>query len=603
MVTFSLRGSWYSSLKPDVLVQSSLLDDRTVDDYRQQPRLSVLFHRQPHLLSKSLTCSQCDTLLSYWSCSHADCHLSLCARCHSAALYPTEESANAAPSSDGRLAVSTLCSAFAATRQAFPRRLWSNGPHDRSFLIRPLSLFSINGLGSCAQTLPGHSALQVTRRSSHLVQGFGLFPFVLTVTKQRSLINITTAVSDMAAHLRATRSELCCVDIRCHQLPGGYEIGSHVFTAYRIFHELILPAVVAFLGQLDFSPPLPVEIPAYDRILVVAHFCDGKPATWLTMMLQAVSSHLIPHGFDLLLVQRPLLLYDNDHMLPMILPLWTNRRCLSPMSHILGHALSPSFIGDYHPVLLTDSRSASSLAAGGASDAAARLLPLQPHPAPLRFESAPFAPCCAPPPGPSIVTNPSIAPAAALPTPVPSISVSVAPPLPSPLPPPPASLPPVLPSAPSPASFPPVSVPPPSAYSYPPLSYPSLPPLPSLYGPSFVPPSLGYSLPSYAPNVSVPLPPMRLPSELSSHDRRHILDLYFQSVSPSTLQMFASFSQSQLASALNVQLPFLVRSHYNLPMHLSTPHYPPLSSTGSTIAGLRARLRDQLLPPLISMPQ
>jgi hypothetical protein len=84
---------------------------------------------------------------------------------------------------------------------------------------------------------------------------------------------------------------------------------------------------------------------------------------------------------------------------------------------------------------------------------------------------------------------------------------------------------------------------------------------------------------------------MRLPTQLTSSERSLVVVQHLRTLAPSTLFMLASFSQSQLAQSLNIQLPFLIREHYRLPPHIQTPDCALYSSTGSTIASLRASLR------------
>ena len=112
-VAYSLRGDWFAASAPDKLLETELVADSAIDNYDLMPRLSVLFYRQRCLLTKSLTCSICGpSMLAYWSCSHPECHLSLCPGCHSTALYPGELSRNARKQNDGRLIAQSLCSAF-----------------------------------------------------------------------------------------------------------------------------------------------------------------------------------------------------------------------------------------------------------------------------------------------------------------------------------------------------------------------------------------------------------------------------------------------------------------------------------------------------------
>jgi len=299
-VLYVTRVVWFGEKRVSVTIAG----DRDLSNCGNHPAMSVLWLRDPDRLYKSVTCSDCGiSTKAYWSCSDDGCHISLCPRCYSAALYP-EEPGIVLPSTSGgvgakrkrldsaaagaaagpprfQLAAPSSCRHFstpsvsagavAATPPAsLVDRLAPGSRFDRSHLLMPVATVTLLGLGTDQRWSATGAATHYTHRSEVLNISYGCYPFLVSWTPTTPRPMVAKILRGVAALLKDTRAERLVIDLRCHLTDNGYFFGDLVYNAHDVVHQLLLPLLLAFKTskRVSGSPLRP------DDVLVLFNCCS-----------------------------------------------------------------------------------------------------------------------------------------------------------------------------------------------------------------------------------------------------------------------------------------------------------------------------------------
>ncbi len=371
---FVTRASWFTS--DHELKEVSVANDVEVLPCRNHPTMSVLWLRDPAVLTKSLTCSECGTgAKAYWSCSDDGCPLSLCPRCYSTARLPGENRVTLpeveplvqrrpAPAPGNwdplrfQLAPPSPCALLRPTPSPdkpppFPDRVRAGQAVDRSHVLIPFATVALLGLGE-DQRFRGSAGTHYTFRSDLFNIGYGCYPFVVSWHRHTTEQQVAHSVFQTAKLLSDTRVERLLIDLRCHQTATGYGFGYLEYDALRILRNLVQPFLSAFRvsKQVSRSPLQPTDV------FILFNCCCTAVDSFCTLL----DDFHRDTGFavHLLLFTTPLLVFDIDSVTPFVLPPFTNRLERRTLHQVLLSVLSEEVRSSYRPVLLSPPADGSS---------------------------------------------------------------------------------------------------------------------------------------------------------------------------------------------------------------------------------------------------